>query len=131
MHPRANPDVSRHRCNPSLCLRTARSVRGVLILNAASPVGFSAGDATIQPWIAHEYRCICIVCFSSLTGFLGYASLDGVNWGFILPAAVASLVGGQIGARLMSTKLQGRHVRMLFSLVLFAFCAKLLQQFFA
>jgi len=71
-----------------------------------------------------------IVCFSSLTGFLGYASLEGVDWGFILPAAAASLLGGQIGARLMSTKLQGRHVRILFSLVLFTFCAKLLQQFF-
>lgn len=38
-----------------------------------------------------------IVCFSSFTGFLGYASMEKINWWFILPAAVASLAGGQAG----------------------------------
>ncbi|MEE4607946.1 MAG: sulfite exporter TauE/SafE family protein, partial [Desulfobacteraceae bacterium] len=46
-----------------------------------------------------------IVCFSSLTGFLGYVSMATIDWRFILPAAVASFVGGQAGARIMSTRL--------------------------
>ncbi len=70
-----------------------------------------------------------IVCFSSLTGFLGYASMEAINWWFILPAAAASFAGGQAGARFMSTRLKGKTVRIIFSLVLFAFCAKLLHQF--
>ena len=42
-----------------------------------------------------------IVCFSSLTGFLGYASMQDMHWRFILPAAVASFAGGQAGARII------------------------------
>ena len=69
-----------------------------------------------------------IVCFSSLTGFLGYASMGTINWMFILPAAVASFLGGQAGARIMSTKLKGKSIRVIFSILLFALCAKLLHQ---
>jgi len=70
-----------------------------------------------------------IVCFSSLTGFLGYASMEAINWWFVLPAAAASFAGGQAGARFMSARLKGKTVRIIFSLVLFVFCAKLLHQF--
>ena len=69
-----------------------------------------------------------IVCFSSLTGFLGYASMGTINWKFILPAAVASFVGGQAGARIMSTKLKSKSIQVIFSILLFALCAKLLHQ---
>jgi len=71
-----------------------------------------------------------IVCFSSLTGFLGYATMGDINWGFILPAAVASFVGGQAGARIMSTKLKGKGIRFIFSILLFTMCAKLLFRVF-
>jgi uncharacterized protein len=69
-----------------------------------------------------------IVCFSSLTGFVGYASMGSVNWGFILPAAAVSLMGGLTGARIMSDRLQGRSIRILFSIILFGLCAKLLHE---
>jgi len=69
-----------------------------------------------------------IVCFSSLTGFLGYAAMEPINWRFILPAAAASFVGGQAGARIMSTRLKGKSIRIMFSLLLFAMCAKLIHQ---
>ncbi len=69
-----------------------------------------------------------IVCFSSLTGFLGYASQGEINWGFILPAAIAAFVGGQVGARLVSTGLKGKNIHVLFSIVLFILCIKLLYQ---
>lgn len=71
-----------------------------------------------------------IVCFSSLTGFLGYASMGKINWLFILPAAVASFAGGQAGARIMSARLKGKSIRVIFSIVLFFLCAKLLHQTF-
>lgn len=69
-----------------------------------------------------------IVCFSSLTGFMGYVSMGSVNWGFILSAAVASFAGGLFGARIMSTRLKGKTIRVIFSIVLFLFCAKLIHQ---
>jgi hypothetical protein len=69
-----------------------------------------------------------IVCFSSLTGFLGYASMGQVNWRFILPAAVASFAGGQIGARIMSSRLKGKTIRTLFGVVLLLLCLKLLHR---
>lgn len=69
-----------------------------------------------------------IVCFSSLTGFLGYAAMGQINWRFILPAAVASFAGGLAGARIMSTRLKGKTIRVIFSLLLFALCAKLVHQ---
>jgi uncharacterized protein len=71
-----------------------------------------------------------IVCFSSLTGFLGYVSMATIDWRFILPAAVASFVGGQAGARIMSARLKGRTIRFIFSIILFALCAKLIHRVF-
>jgi len=71
-----------------------------------------------------------IVCFSSLAGFLGYASLAKIHWGFILPAAVASFVGGQVGARIMSDRMKGKSIRMIFGMILFFLCVKLLHQSF-
>ena len=69
-----------------------------------------------------------IVCFSSLTGFIGYASMETINWLFILPAAVASFAGGQAGARIMSAKLKGKSIQVIFSIILFVLSAKLLHQ---
>ena len=66
------------------------------------------------------------VCFSSLTGFLGYASMAKINWMFILPASLASFAGGQAGSRIMSSRLKGKSIRVIFSVVLFILCVKLL-----
>ncbi len=71
-----------------------------------------------------------IVCFSSLTGFIGYASMTKINWMFILPAAIASFAGGQAGASIMSTHLKGKSIRVIFSFLLFALCAKVIHQYF-
>jgi uncharacterized membrane protein YfcA len=71
-----------------------------------------------------------IVCFSSLTGFIGYVSMARINWMFILPAAVAAFIGGQAGARIMSKGLKGKSIRVIFSIILFILCAKLIYQSF-
>ena len=90
----------------------------LLIYALKTPIKIAAASSTF------------IVCFSSLTGFLGYASLQALDWRFILPAALACLAGGQAGSRLMSARMKGRSIRTIFSLVLFALCAKLLHQCF-
>jgi hypothetical protein len=90
----------------------------LLVYLLKTPVKIAAASSTF------------IVCFSSLSGFLGYASMAKINWFFILPAAVASFAGGQAGARIMSTRLKGKSIRIMFSIILFALCAKLLHQAF-
>lgn len=69
-----------------------------------------------------------IVCFSSLTGFLGYASMAKINWWFLLPAAAASFTGGIAGARIMSSRMKGKTIRRIFAIILFGLCAKLLHK---
>jgi len=71
-----------------------------------------------------------IVCFSSLAGFLGYASMAKINWRFILPAALACFAGGQAGSRIMSSRLEGKSIRVIFSVILFIMCVKLLHRSF-
>jgi len=71
-----------------------------------------------------------IVCFSSFTGFLGYASMGSINWAFILPAAIASFAGGQAGAGIMSTRIKGKTIQVVFPFILFGLCLKLLHQSF-
>ncbi len=90
----------------------------LLIYAMKTPIKVAAASSTF------------IVCFSSLTGFLGYASMERINWLFILPAAVTSFAGGQAGARIMSSRLKGKSIRVIFSIILFALCAKLLHQSF-
>ena len=71
---------------------------------------------------------IFIVCFSSFAGFATYASLGAIDWKFVLPAAVFSFAGGQVGSRIMVKKISGRTIRILFGVILLVFCAKLLQK---
>ncbi|MFZ7124709.1 MAG: sulfite exporter TauE/SafE family protein [Desulfobacterales bacterium] len=90
----------------------------VLIYVLKTPTRIAAASSTF------------IVCFSSLTGFLGYASMKTIDWRFILPAAVASFAGGQAGARIMSTRLKGKSIRVIFGIILFVLCARLIHQSF-
>lgn len=71
-----------------------------------------------------------IVGFSSFTGFWGYASMEVINGLLILPAAVAFFAGCRAGTSIMSTKLEGRRLQVIFSIILFDLCAKPLRQFY-
>ena len=71
-----------------------------------------------------------IVCFSSFTGFVTHVSIGAVDWKFIFLAALFSFAGGQIGSRIMSEKLKGRTIRIIFGVVLLLFSAKLIHRAF-
>lgn len=71
-----------------------------------------------------------IVVFSSFSGFAAHISLAEMDWGFTFFAAVLSFAGGQAGSRMMTQKLKGRTIRVIFGLVLLAFSAKLFQKTF-
>ncbi|MCP4694392.1 MAG: sulfite exporter TauE/SafE family protein [Desulfobacterales bacterium] len=71
---------------------------------------------------------IFIVVFSSFSGFAAHASIAEPDWKFILPAAIFSFAGGQIGSRIMAEKLKGKTVRRLFGIVLLLLVVKLIQK---
>ncbi|MCP4572255.1 MAG: sulfite exporter TauE/SafE family protein [bacterium] len=74
---------------------------------------------------------IFIVCFSSFAGFATHAARADVDWRFLGLAAVCSFAGGQIGSRIMADRLRGRTVRLVFGVVLLAFCARLVSRIVA
>lgn len=73
---------------------------------------------------------IFIVVFSSFSAFFTHVSIASADWNFILIAGIFSVIGGQLGARVMSEKLKGKTIRRIFGVVLLLFVAKLLQKAF-
>lgn len=71
---------------------------------------------------------IFIVVFSSFSGFAAHVSLSGVDWGFVLPAAVFSFAGGQLGSRIMAGRLNSVVIRRILGGVLLVLFVKILQQ---
>jgi hypothetical protein len=90
----------------------------LLVYVLRTPVKIAAASSTF------------IVCFASLTGFIGYAAMGDIDWGFILPAAAACFVGGQAGSRFMSAKMKGQGIRIIFAILLVFMSLKLLQRAF-
>ncbi len=68
-----------------------------------------------------------IVIFSSLSGFLGHASLGGMSYGLLGFTAVGSAVGAVVGAWLMTEKLKRQHVKLIIGVVLLGIAAKMVR----
>lgn len=109
---------------------------GIVIGIMAGMLGIGGG-VFIVPLLIYVLRMptktsaatsIFIVVFSSFSGFIAHASLASIDWKFILPAAVCSFVGGQLGAKVMSEKMKGKRIRQIFGIVLLLFFLKLLQK---
>ena len=58
-------------------------------------------------------------------GFLGHASLAGMNYPLLGWTALGSAGGAALGSRLMSDRLKGRQVKLLIGLVLIAIALKM------
>ena len=71
-----------------------------------------------------------VVVFPSFSGFIAHMSRGDTDWKFILTTAVASIVAGQLGSRIMVEKLTGITVRRIFGVVLLLFTFKLIQNTF-
>lgn len=66
-----------------------------------------------------------IVIFSSLSGFLGHASLGGMDYGLLGLTAVGSALGAMVGAWLMTEKLKRNQVKLVIGVVLLGIAAKM------
>ncbi len=67
-----------------------------------------------------------VVVFSSLSGFLGHATLGGIDPLFIGINAVMAAVGSLIGAQLMKTKLSSAQLKMMIGILLWLIAAKMI-----
>lgn len=66
-----------------------------------------------------------IVIFSSLSGFLGHATIGSMSYGLLGLTAVGSALGAVVGAWLMTDKLKGEHVKLIIAIVLLGIAAKM------
>jgi uncharacterized membrane protein YfcA len=67
-----------------------------------------------------------IVIFSSLSGFLGHATLGNINLWFLSLCAIGSIVGALLGAYLMEEKLNRKQVKIAIGLILYLIAAKII-----
>lgn len=65
------------------------------------------------------------IIFSSFAGFLGQASLGGIDRTLVAACAVASAGGAVLGSYLMTDRLKGPQVKALLGIVLLALAAKI------
>ncbi len=65
-----------------------------------------------------------IVIFSSLSGFLGHATLGSMSYSLLGFTAVGSALGAILGAWLMTEKLKRRQVKIIIGIVLIGVAAK-------
>ena len=67
-----------------------------------------------------------IVIFSSLSGFLGHATLGSIDMKLLVITAVASALGAVLGAWLMTEKLKRKQVKLIIGIVLIGIAAKMM-----
>jgi hypothetical protein len=66
-----------------------------------------------------------VVIFASLSGFLGHASLAGMNYALLGWTALGSAGGAALGSWLMSDRLKGRQVKLIIGIVLIGIALKM------
>ena len=67
-----------------------------------------------------------VVVFASLSGFLGHASMGGLDALFLCVSALAAACGSIVGSQLMKTKLSARQLKLVIGVLLWAIAAKMI-----
>lgn len=67
-----------------------------------------------------------VVVFSSLSGFLGHATLGGIDPTFLGVTAVAAAGGSIVGSQLMKTKLTNAQLKKVIGILLWVLAAKMI-----
>jgi uncharacterized protein len=67
-----------------------------------------------------------VVVFSSLSGFLGHATMSGLDPWFVGIMAVMAAAGSIVGSQLMKTKLSSTQLKKVIGLLLFLIAAKMI-----
>ncbi len=106
---------------------------GFLVGALAGMLGVGGGFLFVPLLIAMGYptktaaaTTAFAVVFSSFTGFAGHLAAGHFNWPLMLWASLAVVLGSQIGAHLMSTRMKSRQLKQIFAVVLLFVAVKLI-----
>ncbi|MCL7410551.1 MAG: sulfite exporter TauE/SafE family protein [Methanosarcinaceae archaeon] len=66
-----------------------------------------------------------IVIFSSISGFLGHLGTGHLNAELMTYTAIAAFIGGQVGSRLMYSKMKSKTIKQMFGVVLWVMAVKI------
>lgn len=72
-----------------------------------------------------------VVVFASLSGFLGHATMGGLDPTFAATTAVAAALGSLVGSHLMKTKLSSAQLKKLIGILLWLIAAKMIADLLA
>lgn len=67
-----------------------------------------------------------MVPFSTFSAFLSYASFVQIDWILLSITAVAAIVGGYIGNRIMHFKLDAQHIKKIIAILLYLIAIKII-----
>ena len=72
-----------------------------------------------------------VVVFASLSGFLGHATMGGLDPGFAGTMAVAAAAGSTVGSRLMTTRISSAQLKKVIGVLLWLIATKMIWDLFA
>jgi uncharacterized protein len=97
-------------------------------------LGVGGGNIVVQALVALGFdpkkasaTTSFVVIFSSLTGFLGHASMAGMDSGLLAWTVAGSAGGAAVGSWLMVAKLKGRQVKLVIGVVLLLIAANMMR----
>jgi len=95
-------------------------------------LGIGGGNfiVPVLNWLGYDAKVAAgttafVVVFSSLAGFLGHASLGGLNFVFLGVMALTAIAGALLGSYLMRYKLSSPQLKQIIGLVLYLVAAKI------
>lgn len=91
---------------------------GIFIVPVLTVLGFEIKRASATSGF--------IVIFSSISGFLGHIGSGYLNVELMVYAALAAFIGGQVGSRLMYSKMRSKTIKQMFGIVLWIMAVKII-----
>ena len=117
--------------------RTAEVAAGTSVGSVAGFLGGLLGVGggnfilPVLNWIGLEAKVAAgttalIVVFSSFSGFLGHASMGGIDPLFVGICAVMAVAGSMVGSQLMKTKISNQQLKKIIGVLLWLIAAKMI-----